>query len=276
MARILVTNDDGIGSPGLHVLAQTLSTVGEVVIVAPDREFSGASASIGALLQIRPTARRADVSGVAEAWALSATPALCVILGRFGLFGDIDLVVSGINPGVNAGRSVYHSGTVGAALTARNAGVSGIAVSQHAAGFEFNGQQLTRSDEPQRWSTAATVATTVAAAVLDEPHAAPAVINLNVPNLELDQLTGWRHTPVGDIPMRALGSATLAAEAGADGSFPIAIAWGFDQPPDDGTDEGAITRGEVAMTYLSRFHAEARTDLAAVDAALSGLTAALG
>lgn len=138
--RILVTNDDGISSTGLHVLARTMRQHGDVIVVAPDTEYSGAGASLGALHLIQPQARRTAVTGVDEAWTINGPPALCTMFARFGLFGRFDLVVSGINPGANVGRAVYHSGTVGAALTARNGGVSSVAVSQAVTGMGVEGQ----------------------------------------------------------------------------------------------------------------------------------------
>nr|MDQ2754235.1 5'/3'-nucleotidase SurE [Actinomycetota bacterium] len=129
--RILVTNDDGIDSEGLHVLAQAMATLGEVIVVAPDREYSGASAALGPLHLLTPIVRPASVTGSAEAWTLDGPPALCVMFATLGAFGTVpDLVVAGINPGENTGRAVYHSGTVGAAVTARTRGVSAVAVSQ--------------------------------------------------------------------------------------------------------------------------------------------------
>ena len=129
--RILVTNDDGIDSLGLHELARSIAELGEVTVVAPDKEYSGAGAAIGAVHLIRPEVHDAYIEGIQTSWSVSGPPGLCVIYARLGLFGDpFDLVVSGINPGINVGRSVYHSGTVGAALTARNGGITGIAVSQ--------------------------------------------------------------------------------------------------------------------------------------------------
>jgi 5'-nucleotidase len=122
--RILVTNDDGIDSVGLHVLARAMRSHGEVVIVAPDREYSGASAAFGALHLIQPEVHTAHVEGIDVSWAVSGPPALCVMFARLGAFGaPFDLVVSGINPGANVGRSVYHSGTIGATLTGRNGGI---------------------------------------------------------------------------------------------------------------------------------------------------------
>ena len=95
---------------------------GDVVIVAPDSEYSGAGAALGALHLMQPEVRRVEIDGIDEAWAVNGPPGLCVMLMRLGVFGRVDLVVAGINPGANVGRAVYHSGTVGATLTARNSG----------------------------------------------------------------------------------------------------------------------------------------------------------
>ena len=120
----MVTNDDGIDSIGLHVLARTMRQYGDVVIAAPDQEYSGFGAAIGSIWLMKPEVHRTTIDGIDEAWAVNGAPALCAMFGRLGAFGDIDLVVSGINPGANVGRSVYHSGTVGACLTARNGGIN--------------------------------------------------------------------------------------------------------------------------------------------------------
>ena len=112
--RIFVTNDDGIDSLGLHILARAMLPFGEVVVGAPDTEYSGASSSFGALHLIRPELQIANIEGIDEAWSITGPPALCVMFARLGAFGEpFDLVVSGINPGANVGRSVYHSGTGG-------------------------------------------------------------------------------------------------------------------------------------------------------------------
>jgi 5'/3'-nucleotidase len=132
--KVLVTNDDGVGSPGLHALARALVDDGyDVVVVAPDREMSGSAAAIGQVhIEEGIDAERVDLpqlDGV-PAYAIAGPPGLCVLTARLGGFGDPpDLVVSGINPGCNTGRAVLHSGTVGAALTAANFGCRGLAVS---------------------------------------------------------------------------------------------------------------------------------------------------
>ena len=134
--RILVTNDDGIDSQGLRTLARAMTIHGEVTVVAPDREYSGAAASLGVLNEMQPEAHRVEMDGVVSAWAVNGPPALCVMFATLGVFGhSMDMVVAGINPGANVGRAVYHSGTVGAALTARGRGLTGVAVSQAVEGY---------------------------------------------------------------------------------------------------------------------------------------------
>ncbi|RMH70504.1 MAG: 5'/3'-nucleotidase SurE, partial [Actinomyces sp.] len=93
--RICVTNDDGIDSVGLHQLARALCDLAEVVIVAPDEEYSGSGAAVGSLHLLQPEVHRARVDGVDEAWAVSGPPALCVMFARLGVFdGPFDLVVA--------------------------------------------------------------------------------------------------------------------------------------------------------------------------------------
>jgi 5'-nucleotidase len=132
--KVLVTNDDGVDSPGLHALARALVDDGhDVIVVAPDREMSGSAAAIGQVhVEAGIDAERVDLprlDGV-PAYAVAGPPGLCVLTARLGGFGDPpELVVSGVNPGCNTGRAVLHSGTVGAALTAANFGCRGLAVS---------------------------------------------------------------------------------------------------------------------------------------------------
>jgi len=194
--RILVTNDDGVHAPGLGALTRELArwaaAVGpeedrQVVVVAPLANHSGASAAVGTVYERETIAYRAVPIEGAEGvptFGLDASPALSVIVGMLGAFGPRpDLVVSGINLGVNVGRSVLHSGTVGAALTGAQLGVSGLAVS------------LRSGVEPEPFETAAVLA----AGLLDVLAAAPArtVLNLNVPALPLTELRGVRRGRVG-------------------------------------------------------------------------------
>lgn len=274
--RILVTNDDGIDSVGLHVLARRLVPLGDVCIAAPDREYSGYGAALGTLHLLQPEIQRQEVEGITEAWSVEGPPALCVYFARLGAFGDVDLVVSGINPGVNTGRAIYHSGTVGAALTARNGNIPSIAVSQSVAGFGVEGQGWDEMLVDQQWHTAAEVAAVVAEALLAAPVEPAPVVNLNVPNCSLDEIDGWRHAEVGTTPPRSVASVTLVPKEGYEHTFTVQMTWGdpVELPPE--TDGGIVERNAVAVSYLTRIDHDRRGDLGPVDQALEGLLPTLG
>lgn len=251
--RFLVTNDDGIDSEGLHVLARTLTELGDVVVVAPDREYSGASAALGTLQLIRPEAMHALIAGVDEAWAVSGPPGLCTMFGLMGAFGPpFDLVVAGINPGENIGRSVYHSGTVGAAITARTRMVSAVAVSQAVGGTAVEGQGGEGLVD-QHWDSAAEVARTVVEGLLAAPPAEPAVVNINVPNRPTAELQGWRATTLATLPARALASASLVAKPGHPGAYRVEMGWGDANVLGPDTDGTAVAEGCVSVTLLGPF-----------------------
>jgi 5'-nucleotidase len=275
--RILVTNDDGIDSIGLHVLARAMCALEgdhEVVVAAPDTEYSGAAAAVGALHLIQPEVRKAHIDDCSAAaiWSVSGPPALCVMFSRLGAFGaPFDLVVSGINPGANVGRAVYHSGTVGAALTARNGRISGVAVSQSVTGFGVEGQGWDEAIVSQQWDSAAEVGKTVVQALLDDLPVDPVVVNINVPDLPLNEIKDWRHAEVGTQPPRSIANATLEPIAGHEGAFSVTMSWGdpIELAPD--TDGGAVERGQVAITYLSRFLHDPDDEFAPATEALDAL-----
>jgi 5'-nucleotidase len=272
--RILVTNDDGIDSLGLHTLARALTGRGEIVIAAPDKEYSGAGASLGPLHLLQPEIHRARVEDIDEAWAVTGPPALCVMFARLGAFGaPFDLVVSGINPGANVGRSVYHSGTVGAALTARAGGISGVAVSQAVADGGVEGQGWDDMLADQRWQTAAAAADAVVRGLIASPPKAPVVVNINVPNLEMDQVRGWRYVGVGRLPPRTVETVQLQPKQGHEGAFHVRMRWGDAVVLPADTDGGAVGRDLIAVSFLSAIRAEDDPDLTATSDALNGLLA---
>ena len=198
--RILVTNDDGVHAPGLAAMTRALaewraraasetappgdpSPGGhELVVVAPLANHSGAAAAVGTVYEREAIAYRAlriDGADDVPVFGLDASPALSVIVGALGGFGaKPDLVVSGINLGVNVGRSVLHSGTVGAALTGAQLGMRGLAVSMRS------------GTEPECWETAATIAVQLLPVLAAAP--VRTVLNLNVPSLPLKELRGVR------------------------------------------------------------------------------------
>ena len=254
------------------MLARSIADLGDVVVAAPDREYSGAGAALGALHLMQPEIHRVQMDGIAEAWSVTGPPALCVMFSRLGAFGaPFDLVVSGINPGANVGRSVYHSGTVGAALTARNGGVSAVAVSQAVKDFGVEGQGWDEMLVDQRWESAAEVARAVVSAILDDIPTEPVVVNLNVPNLPVEEMRGWRSTTVGAMPPRAMVSVALEPKIGHDNTFYVKMNWGeaLALPPE--SDGGAVERGEVSLTYLGRIQAQVPSRTPAVEAALATL-----
>jgi len=123
--RILVTNDDGVYSPGIAALAQVARNFGEVRVVAPDVEMSSAGHSITAT---RPVTYRATPIPALDAYRVNGTPADCVALGMY-LWKGVDIVLSGINIGSNLGNGMWHSGTLAGAKQAALLGIRGIALS---------------------------------------------------------------------------------------------------------------------------------------------------
>lgn len=232
--RILVTNDDGVFAPGLAVLAAAMAELGhDVVVVAPDREMSGSSSAMGGFAHANHIAYEsvslAELPGIA-AYALDGPPAACVIAGALGAFGPPpDLVVAGINPGNNCGRSTLHSGTVGAALTAANWGFSGLAVS-------------IGTGELIHWPTAAAYAQ----AALDTLAAAPArtTVNLNVPNVPAAEVKGIRRgvlAPFGTVRTVITGRSSGRIHVGQQRTEVELAA---------DTDTALVRDGYVSVTFL--------------------------
>lgn len=176
-ARVLVTNDDGIESPGVVALATALAEDHDVLLVAPDADMSGTGTGIGRFdARVGVDLHPVEIEGI-EAYTIAGPPGLAVMSACLGAFGRIpELVASGINAGINTGHSVIHSGTVGGALTARTFGSRGLAVS------------VGQSD-PWQWETAATVARAAARWMLADPKR-PQVLNLNVPGVPIEEIEG--------------------------------------------------------------------------------------
>ncbi len=242
--RILVTNDDGVGAPGLRALARALVGAGhDVVVVAPDGERSGAGAGIGRLHRSGPIQRTLvewpDLPGVAV-HALATLPATAVYAGGLGAFGPPpDLVASGVNKGLNTGHLVLHSGTVGAALTAAVLGLSAVAVS-------------VAWGETEHWDTAATLAAAVVP-VLAGTHGR--VLNLNVPNVAPGDVHGVRGARLAPF------SEQWTTETPAD---ELRLRYeGHRDEPDADTDVGIVRAGYAAVTWLTGVTGRPAADAAA-------------
>ncbi len=261
--HILVTNDDGIDSLGLHHLAVAMLPFGAVTVVAPDSEYSGAGTSLGALHEIRPEVHRVTLTGIDGldqlngAFTVSGPPSLCVFFARLGVFGFVpDLIVSGINPGANVGRVVYHSGTVGAALTARNGNISGVAISQDVPNGSVDGQGLEALLAAQRWEVAAEIATEVVAGLLASKPTEAKVINVNVPNLPRKEIRGWRASSLGTTPPRSVTRAELEPKPGHSDAYRVVMSYGDLAELDANDDGGAVTAGYVSVVALTRLAAD--------------------
>lgn len=182
--RILVTNDDGVRAPGIAALARMAArTDHEIVVVAPMVDYSGAGAAVGPVhARDGVDFETYEIEGLAgvPTYGLDGPPALAVILACVGGFGPPpDLVLSGINHGLNVGRSALHSGTVGAALTAAQFGLRSLAVS------------IRWGNDPVPWSTPAALAGALIPVLAEAP--AGTTLNLNVPNVARSDLRGMRH-----------------------------------------------------------------------------------
>lgn len=180
--RILLTNDDGIDAPGLAALERALAGLGELWVVAPQKEHSAQSHAftMHKPLRARPQGERR--------FACSGTPADCSYLGSHGLLPEPpDLVVSGINRGANLGYDVHYSGTVAAAREAVLHGIPAVAISLNLTGFE-------RAPE---WATAEAVARRVVEGVIADGLEPGILLNVNVPNVAADALKGLRVAPIG-------------------------------------------------------------------------------
>jgi 5'-nucleotidase len=235
------------------VLARAMRRFGDVTVIAPDKEYSGASAAIGAIWMMQPEVHESHVDGIDTAWAVSGPPALCVFFARLGAFGPPpDLIVSGINPGANVGRSVYHSGTIGAAVTGRNGGIPGIAISQTVTDFGVEGQGLEDTLANQKWDVAAAVAEAAVEAMITDPPADVGVLNVNVPNLELADINGYRWTEVGHGPPRIMSKASLEPKPGHMGSYRVNMDWGDAEDPPRNSDTEAVMADRISLTWLSQ------------------------
>lgn len=228
--RILITNDDGVYSPGIAALAQVASRLGEVRVVAPDVEMSSAGQSITAS---RPLSyKRTMVAGLPkgiEAYRVNGTPSDCVMLGTT-LWENVKLVLSGINIGSNIGNAIWHSGTLAGAKQAALLGLRGIALSTPA----------TEEAQPD-FEMLKPWAASVLELLLDLPE--PCLINVNFP-AQAPRGTRWTRQSVRHYDGRVVP-----------GKDPMGrMHYWFTVVPleaaEEGTDRGAVEQGYVSMTPL--------------------------
>ncbi|MGD9696006.1 MAG: 5'/3'-nucleotidase SurE [Thermoleophilia bacterium] len=240
--HILVTNDDGVDSPGLLALKRALEPYGEVAVIAPDSNRS----AIGRGITIHDPLHVEEVTLAdgSPALATDGTPVDCVRLAALGLAGPPpDMVVSGINMGFNLGDDVTYSGTVAAALEGLLLGLPAIAVS-------------CQSSDPQagQWygdaydfRASAAFAARLVPIVRRERFPRDVVLNVNAPGLAPDAIAGARVTRLG----RRLYSDALVLRSrdGARRSYTI-YGEPLAHPDEDGTDIAAVAAGEISVTPL--------------------------
>jgi 5'-nucleotidase len=234
--RILITNDDGIDSPGIAALVEALCTDYETLVVAPSENRSGVSHAITTYEAIT-VERRNDARALS--YSCSGTPADCVFLGATVLSSLPDLVISGINHGPNLADDVNYSGTVAGAIEGALLGVPAIAVSLS---VDHD------SSEERQWHAAAEIARRCIERVMESPRAPEHYWNLNVPNLSLKTIKGVMVTSLGrkNICGRVVGKEH-------DGKTRYYRAW--ESPFDTnrerlGTDIGAVHAGYASLTPL--------------------------
>lgn len=177
--KILVSNDDGYLARGINALAAALSEVAEVIVMAPDRNHSGASNSLTLHSPLRVHKVEYD------RYFVNGTPSDCVHLALTGFLDeDPDIVVSGVNHGANLGDDVIYSGTVAAAMEGRFLGLPAIAVSL-------------AGDHVQHFDSAARIAAELVRKLQENPLASDVMLNVNVPDLPYDELQGIESTRLG-------------------------------------------------------------------------------
>jgi 5'-nucleotidase len=228
--RILLSNDDGYLAPGLRALDIALSEVADTIVVAPDRDRSGASNSLTLEMPIR--AREAEHGYV----RVEGTPTDCVHLAITGLLQeDPDMVVSGINSGPNMGDDVIYSGTVAAATEGRFLGYPAIAISMS-------------NHDPQYYETGARVALDLVKRLRDgNPLGDNIILNVNVPDMPYEQLGGVQGTRLGH---RHKAEPAVRSEDPRGRSIYWVGPAGAEADAGKGTDFYAVRNGFVSVTPI--------------------------
>lgn len=227
--RILISNDDGYFAPGLACLAEHLAKIADVVVVAPERDRSGASNS---LTLDRPLKLRRAANGF---YYVNGTPTDCVHLAVTGMLDhQPDMVVSGINAGANMGDDTIYSGTVAAATEGFLLGIPALAVSLV-------------GGEMRHYETAARVASDLVQRFASQLHSHPWLLNVNVPDVPYDQLQGLEVTRLGK---RHKAEPVIKALSPNGETVYWVGAAGRAQDAGEGTDFNALQQQRVSLTPL--------------------------
>jgi 5'-nucleotidase len=229
MYRILLSNDDGYFAPGLAALAEALADLGQITVVAPERDYSGASNS---LTLDRPLRVRQAANGF---FHVNGTPTDCVHMAVTGLLDTApDMVVSGVNHGANMGDDTLYSGTVAAATEGFLLGIPAIAVS------------LVR-ESGDYFATAARVARELVSALKAQPLPEPTLLNVNVPDMPYERLAPRQVTRLGK--RHKAEPVIKSSNPRGDTVYWVGAA-GAAQDAGPGTDFHAVEHGAVSITPL--------------------------
>ena len=229
--RVLVSNDDGVEAPGIRILAARLAAVGEVTVVAPDRDRSGASNSLTLDQPIR--VKRLDNGH----YRVAVTPTDCVHLALAGLLEhEPDIVVSGINNSANLGDDVIYSGTVAAAMEGRFLGLPAIAVSL-----------CSRDHRGEHFDAAAEAAAVIMQRLLVDPLPANTILNVNVPDRPWREIRGFEVTRLGH---RHRSEPCIAQEDPRGRPIWWIGAAGAEQDAGPGTDFHSVRMGYISITPI--------------------------
>ena len=230
--KILISNDDGYRAEGIKRLREVLATLAEVTVVAPDRNRSGASNSLTLDVPLRAFEAEPGVHFV-----VGGTPTDCVHMAVSGLFDfEHDMVVSGINEGENLGDDVLYSGTVAAAIEGRFLGLSAVAISL-----------ALKPESDRNFSAAAEVSRMLIQQLLAKPPQQPLILNVNVPDLPVNLIKGFRSTRLG---FRHRSEPLIRAEDPRGRPVYWVGPAGAHQDAAEGTDFHAIQEGFVSVTPL--------------------------
>ncbi|KAA5545159.1 5'/3'-nucleotidase SurE [Roseiconus nitratireducens] len=232
--RILLTNDDGVFAPGLAALEQQLRHLGEVFVIAPATEQSGVSHSITYLTPLVGKSIHRD--GRHWAWAVEGSPADCVKLAIAELLRDepVDLVVSGINNGLNAGINVLYSGTVAAAIEGAFFGTTSVAVS-----LEY--------DPDADFQSAAVIAKKIVAGIARTADAKGKLFNLNIPTAATQSAAELQIVPMG---LAQYGNRYEKRQDPGGRDYYWALWEEPAQPPPEQTDITELRKGNVTLSCL--------------------------
>jgi 5'-nucleotidase len=234
MSLILLTNDDGVNSPGLLALTQAVSNMGEIIVFAPEHNWS--AAGHGKTMHKPLRIHEAKLADGTAALVTNGGPADCVSLAAMGALPQRpDLVISGINPGANIAQDMTYSGTVAAALEAFISGIPAIAISL-----------AMRSVDPEDFRCAAQFAASLASRLLKSGRT-DLLLNVNVPAVPCNQVSGVEITRLGS---RIYHDILVEREDPRGHKY----YWIGGEPPtgviEEGTDFAALSQDRISVTPL--------------------------